>query len=651
MSIHFSRTACAVALALTFQSAFAAPDDAATVIVTATRFSEADLSVPANVSIITREDIRRSPAFDLPTILKSRASVDVRTLYGSLGTDATVDLRGFGETAGSNTLILLDGQRLNPIDMGSINWSAIPLESVQRIEIIRGAGTVLYGDRASGGVINIITDKSGRARASLSINGGEHGYRSLDGNLAGKSGVLTYNAFVHAAATDGWRENSQQDQQALSGRFGLDLARGETFLDYSIYKDSSGLPGYLFRQAYRNDPRSSTRPDDKQWRDGYRLRPGVRLNVSDAINFEAELGSEHENYAANFVSFGSRSQRERETLSFTPRLRIRHGLGSLASETVLGYDYYDGNVSANYSTFPGQSADQTSQAFYLQNTTALTADWAVTLGARSQRMEQSAHQDAYPAMDGEATRRRNAYDAGLNYQGQGWRAYGKIGTTFRFANTDELFGYDPITHAPVFSGDLKPQHGNIRELGGSFVASAFSGRVAIYHLDMEDEIGYDDAAGANVNYDPTRRQGLEVEIEWRATQQLATRLSYTYSDAQFRSGVYDGQDIPLVPHNKATFSVDWNAATAGKYSAVVNYVGKRRYAGDLANSHGWLDGYTTLDLQASWDLQPWTLTAKLLNAFDKHYAPYAGYASFSADHYYYPADGRGFFVGARYDFK
>ena len=80
-----------------------------------------------------------------------------------MGIDATIDLRGFGDTANSNTLILLDGQRLNPIDSGSISWSTIPLANIERIEIIRGAGTVLYGDRATGGVINIITDKSGLA--------------------------------------------------------------------------------------------------------------------------------------------------------------------------------------------------------------------------------------------------------------------------------------------------------------------------------------------------------------------------------------------------------------------------------------------------------------------------------------------------------
>ena len=67
----------------------------------------------ANISVITRNDIRNSPAKDLPGILRSRAGIEVRALYGSLGVDAVIDLRGFGDSAVSNTLVLLDGQRLN----------------------------------------------------------------------------------------------------------------------------------------------------------------------------------------------------------------------------------------------------------------------------------------------------------------------------------------------------------------------------------------------------------------------------------------------------------------------------------------------------------------------------------------------------------
>lgn len=648
--------AAALAFAALFLSSHAVAADEATVIVSATRFAEADPRVPANISVITREDIRNTPALDLPGVLRNAAGVDVRALYGSLGVDASVDLRGFGDTATSNTLILIDGQRLNPIDMGSINWSAVPLESIQRIEIIRGAGSILYGDRASGGVINIITDKSGRPRAAVAATAGSFGHRGLDAHAATGNDKGYFNLFAHHAETNGWRRNSQQDQQALSGRAGFYLGAGEVFVDWAAYQDSSGLPGYLPRAAWRADPRASASPDDWQKRDGYRLRPGVKLPLTDALTLEAEASSEREDQHADYVSFGSRSDRSKDMLSFTPRLRWRHGFGGLASETVFGLDHYDGDVDARYTTAPRQSAEQTSTAAYFQNTTSLTEAWAVTLGGRSQRMAQSAHQDAYapwfsPAMDGSATRRRNAWDLGASYNGGHWRAYGKIGTTFRFANTDELFGFNPLTGNPAFAGDLRPQHGRIGEIGASASLGPVQARAALYRMQMKDEIGYDGALGANVNFDPTRRQGLEAELDWRIAERLKARLAYAYTDAEFRSGPYEGKRMPLVPRDKLTLQLTWDAGRAGSYSAAANHVGSRRYSGDFSNVRGMLAGYTTLDLQAAWNLKPWTVTARLLNALDKRYAPYAGYSPWIVDHYYYPADGRSAHLSARYDFR
>lgn len=654
--MHFKSRGIALALSSLLLAGHAAAADEAAVIVSASRFDETDPRLPANISVITREDIRSTPAFDLPAVLRTAAGVDVRSLYGSLGLDAAVDLRGFGETAASNTLILLDGLRLNPVDMGSISWSAIPLDAIQRIEIIRGAGSVLYGDRASGGVINIVTDKSGRPRAAVAATIGSFGHRELDAHGAAGNDRGYFNLFAHHAESDGWRRNSQQDQQTLSGRAGIYLGAGEAFVDWAAYQDSSGLPGYLASAAYRSDPRTSTTPSDWQKRDGTRLRPGVKLALSDALMLEAEASAEREDQHAKYASFGSLSDRARETLSLTPRLRWRHGLGSLGSETVLGLDYYEGDVDADYSTAPRQTAAQTSTAVYFQNTTGLSEAWALTLGGRSQRLAQEAHQDAYapwfsPAVDGDATRRRNAWDVGVSYSGRGWRAYGKFGTTFRFPNTDELFGFDPILFVPVFAGNLKPQHGGIGEVGGSVDLGTLQGRASLYRMQLKDEIGYDGALGANVNFDPTRRQGLEAELDWRITGRLRTRLAYAYTDAEFRSGPYDGRRVPLVPRDKATLQLSWDAGQAGSYAAVANYVGARRYSGDFSNVRGTLAGYTTLDFQAAWKLKPWTVTARLLNALDKRYSPYAGYSPWIADRYYYPADGRSFHLSARYDFK
>jgi len=648
--------ASALSLSALLLSPSAGAQDEAAIVVSATRFAEVDPRVPATVSVITRDDIRATPALDLPALLRTRAGVDVRTLYGSLGIDAAVDLRGFGDTAGSNTLVLLDGQRINPIDMGSIGWSAIPLESIRRIEIIRGAGTVLYGDRASGGVINIISDKSGKPRAAVTATGGSAGHRALDAHGAGGNEQGYANLFVHAATADGWRQNSQQDQQSVSGRAGRYLGAGEAFVDFAGYQDSAGLPGYLRRADYQADPRRSTTPADRQKRDGYRLRPGIMLHVSDSLALEAELAAEKEDQHADYASFGSVSDRAKEMLSFTPRLKLRHGFGGLASETVIGFDYYAGRVDARYSAAPRQTARQTSTALYLQHATSLDASWRVTLGGRSQRMDQRASQEAYaawfsPALEGSAVRTRGAWDVGASYDGAGWRGYGKLGTTYRFANTDELFGFDPILFVPVFAGDLRPQHGSLGEIGGSFSAGPVGVRAALYRMNLRDEIGYDGAVGTNTNFAPTRRQGIEVEADWRVGERLKARLAYARTDAEFRSGAYAGRRMPLVPRDKATLQLIWDAGRAGAYSAIVHAVGARPYSGDFDNVRDRLAGYTTLDLQGTWNLKPWSLTARVLNAFDKRYAPFAGYSPSIADYYYYPADGRGIHVSARYDFR
>ena len=655
MARRFALAACAAVLAFPCSS-FAA-DDQAAVIVTATRFNETDPDVVANISVITRQDIRSTPAQNLPEVLATRAGVDVRQIGGAMGRYATVDMRGFGATATSNTLILVDGLRINPVDLGSIIWSAIPLESVERIEIVRGSGTVLYGDGATGGVINIITDKSGRPKAAMTATLGSHDYKGVDIQLANGNDQAYFNLFANHVDANGYRDNSQQDQQTASGRVGWLLDRGEVFTDFAIYKESAGQPGAIFSGAYHNDPRSTRNPFNTEDRDGYRMRPGISYRLDDRITLEAELALDHQELDAKyFAVFGnSASSRVRDTTSFTPRLRWRHDLASLPSETVIGFDYYDGEVTADNIGFANQDASQESSALYLQNITRFTQNLSLTLGGRTQRMKQKAQQDAYapffsPAVSGSATRTRNAYDLSLSYAANDWRIFGKTGTSFRFPNVDELFGFDPLLFVPVFAGNLKPQHGTTNEIGGSIAVGAATLRASVFRLDLDDEIGYDDVLGANVNFPETRRTGAELEADWKLTEGLQARLSYAYTDASFRAGAYSGNAVPLVPRNLASAQLTWNAGRSGSYTAAARHVGERRYGGDYTNSQAMLSGYTTLDLQASWNLKPWKITARLLNALDKKYSPLAGYSATRNDTFYYPTDPRSFFVSGRFDF-
>jgi iron complex outermembrane receptor protein len=648
------RFAISVAVIAAFASpAYSQNEDS--VVVTATRFPGADPNIPANVSVITREDIRRSPAVTLTDVLKSQTGLEMRPLYGPLGIDATLDTRGFGDAAGNNTLILLDGQRLNPVSGDSINWSMIPLESIQRIEIIRGSGTVLYGDRASGGVINIITDKSGKPRVSVSGSVGSFGYRSADAFAAGGEGGpsgLHYTLAGHHAETSGYRQNSQQDERSLAGQFGLRTGFGEGFVDYGVNKSSNGLPGALFQAQYDSDPRFTRQPTFLQSRNGYRVRPGIVADIGRDLTLEAELGYDQNN--TRFRSPTFTLDREAQTRSLTPRLRWRHGLGSVASETVFGLDLYRGEIGGDsFSTFTGtnrQTALQNSTALYAQNITDLAPSLHATTGLRRQRMQQEAT-DAAAALRGEATRALSAYDVGLSYDlAPGARVYGKIGKTFRFANTDELFGFDPVTFAPLFRGDLKPQHGPIREIGARLRQGSFQAQASLYQLDLKDEINFNNVSGNNENFPATRRRGLELEGRWQLSSNLQAKLGLSQTDAKFTEGAFNGKTVPMVPYSKTTATLNWNAGTHGNYSVAINHVGSRYYSGDLSNAREKLGGYSTVDLQAAWNLHPWTISAKLMNAFDRKYAPFAG-IDFTGALFYFPADPRTLYVSARYDFK
>jgi len=177
--------------------------EAGEVIVTANRYEETTSSVPASVTIITEKDIENTAARDIPDMLRTVAGIHVNDI-ASNQRHYTVDLRGFGETAGSNTLVLVDGRRTNQIDLSGTDWSQIPIESVARIEVIKGGrASVLYGDNAAGGAINIITKKGGDFKVGGKATAGSYdSYREsayLSGSINNFSSAVCVSIHIHVA--------------------------------------------------------------------------------------------------------------------------------------------------------------------------------------------------------------------------------------------------------------------------------------------------------------------------------------------------------------------------------------------------------------------------------------------------------------------
>src|SRR5690348_10163870 len=145
------------------------------IVVTATRFPDSRRDLPVGVTVITADDIRKSASSSLGDVLAQFGLLQVRDLAGTQ--NPQLDLRGFGITGDQNTLVLLDGLRINEADLESAQLSAIPLEAIERIEIVRGGGAVLYGDGATGGTINIITRRGmpGESHARALARAGGYG--------------------------------------------------------------------------------------------------------------------------------------------------------------------------------------------------------------------------------------------------------------------------------------------------------------------------------------------------------------------------------------------------------------------------------------------------------------------------------------------
>jgi len=174
--------------------------------------------VGASATVITAEDIAHSPAQTVQEIIAQTPGVQLTNLYGGVnGAGTTVDLRGFGAFASSNTLVLMNGRRLNDLDLQGVDLSTIPRDSIERIEITRGnSAAVLYGDNAVGGVINIVT-KTGLGGPPIAMRG-EAGAGSFNQRLASlssaiNSGPWSASFYGNEAKSDGYRVNNALDQR------------------------------------------------------------------------------------------------------------------------------------------------------------------------------------------------------------------------------------------------------------------------------------------------------------------------------------------------------------------------------------------------------------------------------------------------------
>ncbi len=438
------------------------------VVVTASRFSEAyDPGAPVGTTVITAEDIQKSGAITIYDALRRLGGVQTRSnLFGT--PDDTIDLRGFGVTGDQNTLVMIDGVRVSENELQSARLSSVPLNSIARIEILRGSGAVLYGGGATGGVINVITKGGvpGAKSLNLGILGGSYGTTNLHadgaiagGPLAGLGGAAVGVDFAaDQNATANYRLNNAAREQNASGRVRLIGDNGEVGLRFSSERSHSQLPGALSIAQYQADPRQASTPND--WADTDANRYALYGNYRwQYVEFSAD--AYHRDKVDRFYNdFGpgngtnfTRSGSSVDGLS--PRVRITAPLFGLQNQLVVGYDsarwayrnqqafLFTGAASegdlGNANLSSDETGDQHNQAWYFKDDLRI-GTLRLTAGARREALEQDTQNPlAFPALGLTTNIRKlhaEEFGAAWNFL-PAWTLYGRAGNSYRIGNIDE----------------------------------------------------------------------------------------------------------------------------------------------------------------------------------------------------------------------
>jgi iron complex outermembrane receptor protein len=610
-------------------------------------------------------------------VLTQEAGIQTSGLSsGKNGAGTAVDMRGFGATASNNTLVLLNGRRLTDIDQSGIDLSAIPRDSIERIEITRGnVGAVLYGDGAVGGVINIIT-KTGVGKPTsgrVEVGFGSFNQKEINGTASTSHGPYSVSVSGNAVNSDGYRVNDYVKQRNGVGDLRYTGDQGSAWLNLSGDDQKLGLPGArLVDQGaginlMETDRRGATTPNAYSTRQGVSLTLGASRIIAPGFEFilDGNIRRKEQTIFSSLFGFDTSDQRVLTSGSITPRFIIDGQVLGAPTKVTAGIDFYNSDLNAKRSQAVTDPAihtydlNQQSLAAYWQQTVSVMPTTDISFGARMQQTKLYAR-DRYNAaapgsfgiFDSAATplsqtEVNHALNLGFEHRfSPMFAVFGHVARSFRVPNADDRIG---VSAFPV-DFNLKTQ--TSQELEGG-VKGKFGGlewQTSVYGMLLNNEILFIPfpPLGANINLDPTRRFGIENSATYRVTDTVRLKGSATYTEAKFREGIYTGNDVPLVAKWSGSAGLSWDVYQ--KYvvfDGVVRWVGNRRMDNDQANFQPMIPAHTTVDVRLGGEFKNlfWSLSVQnLFNVlyFDNAVASSATFGRYNA----YPLAGRTFMAKA-----
>ncbi len=584
-------------------------DDLDQVIVTATRTAITTDDALAPVEVIGRDAIARSQATSLTDLLRGRAGINLSN-QGGAGKLTSVFVRG---SESDHVLVLVDGVRIGSATSGQAAFQDLPVAMIDRIEIVRGPRSSLYGADAIGGVIQIFTRRDrGDASFHFHAGAGSHGYREgglgvsggsergwfgIDAGFQSTDGINACDGlednvnFIYAGCfVNGQTDRDGYDNHSFSARGGTNIGQSVTLEAQALYV--SGHSEY--------DGGFVDNSDIKQQALGAQLR----WKAGDRVDLRFNLGSNQDG-SDNFIGsvpngdFASR----RNTASLQADIAIAD-----AQLLTFGADWLHDRIDSN------PKYDNTRRA-----NRAAFAQYQGTFGTNDVQL--ALRRDDNDQFGGKTT---GAAAWAMRFA-ERWRISASYGTAFKAPTFNEL--YYPFFSNPA----LRPESSKTYEVGLAWRGDSTRVRLDAFNTEVKDLIAYNAARFAPDNIQNARLRGAELRVDSRLYG-WDIGASASWLDPQDRS---TGKDLARRARGTARIELDRGF---GKFTLGVTGVAEGSRYDNLANTRR-IGRYATLDIRAAYAIgTDWTLQGRVANVFDKDYETAA----------FYNQPGREFFVTLRY---
>ena len=638
MNIRLSATAVAVAAALPFVSnAVAATEKTGeTVVVTATRIETRVADVLSDVSIVEREDIERSGGATLPEMLGTLPGIQV-TRSGGRGSTGTISIHGSNS---NHVLILVDGQRVSSATFGTTAIEHIPLEQIERIEVLRGAASGLYGSDAVGGVIQIFTRaSSGTAAPSLSLGAGRYGTVTASAGYGAQLGATRFNVMLAGEHSDGFGSikesnggffdpfNSDRDpyenhslSASVSHDVSNDLEVGAKLLRIDTKKDFD---------ATNCDPFFSvcTAEFDNRMRSQLRSLAGhARYQFMPGWLSTLKVGQSEDNtFSWLFDPVAVTSSRE--------RFDTRQDQYAWENEFNV-----PGGKLLGSAEWRKEDVKSTQNFVETERTTrSLVLGYQGWFGDHS--IQASGRVDEISRL---GTQRNGAFAYGYRFA-KGWLARASVATAFHAPTFNDLYWpFDPVNFF-VGNPDLKPERSRSREIGVSYEQPGVSAGLTLFYKNVSDLINF-------VSGGPPTFIGTMENVS-DATLKGAT---FHYSAYSGPWAVKVGYDVLSAKNDETGRTLQRRAPRTGSVEVRRDFTGfdlgaqltatSRRY--NNSTNTQTLGGYALVNVDANVQLDKnWSIQGRINNLFDRDYVQDRTTFAPASD---YVTPGRFFFMTLRY---